>query len=93
MIISKRQFENIRITIYVVFFVTGILQCVLPMKYLCDNENVSCFLCGMRHAVDYLLAFEIKKAYVSNPLILSGFLILIDTFFIFIKRLSFKFKK
>lgn len=89
--IERKEFENIRIEIYIIFQVTGILQCILPLKYLCDYNEYSCIMCEMRHAIDYVLQLDFRNAYKSNPLIFLiiaiGILMIIDTSFIVFKRI------
>ena len=60
---KKRIFENSRIISYFVIIFAGILQCTLPFTYFCDSGEYSCLLCGMRHAIDYILQFDFYNAY------------------------------
>ena len=79
-------FKKARLTFYTVLVVAGIIVCKLPFQYLCDYEGYSCIFCGMRHAVDYLLALDFKNAIASNPLILGVGIILVDVLHIFIRN-------
>lgn len=90
--IDRKEFENLRVEIYAIFQTVGILQCVLPFKYLCDYDNYSCVMCGMRRAIDYILQLDFRNAYNSNPLILVlvsvSLFMLIDTALIVFRRVK-----
>lgn len=79
-------FEKARLTFYAVLVAAGIIVCKLPFQYLCDYEGYSCIFCGMRHAVDYIVAFDFKNAVASNPLILGIGIILVDVLYIFVRN-------
>lgn len=89
---KKRIFENSRIISYFVIIFAGILQCTLPFTYFCDSGEYSCLLCGMRHAIDYILQFDFYNAYKSNPLIIViiaiGLLMIVDTVIIVFNRIK-----
>lgn len=88
---KKEALENVRIITYVVIFLAGILQCILPFNYLCDKNGFHCPPCGMRHAIDYVLELEFSQAYHSNPLIvvilLLACVMVVDTLVILINRI------
>lgn len=67
---KKRAFEDVRITIYITLIVNGLfIQYIAPFHYLCDYNNYSCVLCGMRYAIDSILDGNFTEAYQSNKLI------------------------
>lgn len=87
-------FENARLTFYSVLVVAGVIACKLPFQYLCDYEGYSCIFCGMRQAVDYVLAADFQNAVLSNPLVLCIGVVAADMLYILIKKVMRKnFKK
>ena len=88
----KQLFSEIRIIVYCVIVLSGILSCTIPFRYLCDFDGYSCPLCGMRHAIDYVLKFDFISAYKSNPLIvlvvLSGVWMITDCIAITLKQIK-----
>ncbi len=94
---KKRIFENSRIISYFVIIFAGVLQCILPFTYFCNSGEYSCLLCGMRHAIDYILQFDFFNAYKSNKLIIVLILIacfmILDTAIIVFNRITEKYGK
>lgn len=95
--IERKEFENIRIELYGAFQAAGILQCLLPLKYVCDYDEYHCAMCGMRHAIDHILRFDFYNAYKSNPFVylfmMLGLFMVVDTTVILIRRKRGKEKK
>lgn len=92
MINRKIAFENVRLTIYCVVLANGLfIQYFAPFNYLCDKNNVTCAMCGMRKAIDCILKLDFVSAYQSNPyiiiLIVVFLVIVIDTICIFYNRI------
>ena len=90
-----RAFESVRIIIYLVMIGNGLLiQYVLPFHYLCDLQNYSCAMCGMRHAVNYMLRFQFTDAYRANHyivgLVIMLCLMICDMIHILYKRIVVK---
>lgn len=90
---KRIAFENVRIIIYVVVIVNGLfIQYIAPFHYLCDYDGYSCFMCGMRYAVDEVLKGNFSNAYQSNPIIVVLIVFLLfslgDTIYILCKRLK-----
>lgn len=95
---KKTGFESVRIIIYAVLILNGLfVQYIAPFHYLCDYEGYSCPLCGMRTAIDLLLALDWNGAVESNPLVIAiaivFCLMLIDTGIIFYRRLQRRFSR
>ena len=70
-------FENVRMILYAVVIINGLfIQYIAPFHYLCDYDNYSCIMCGMRYAVDEMMKGHIFDAYQSNHfiIVLLGFL-------------------
>lgn len=69
-------FENVRMILYAVVIINGLfIQYIAPFHYLCDYDNYSCIMCGMRYAVDEMMKGHIFDAYQSNHfiIVLLGF--------------------
>lgn len=67
---EHRAFQSIRITIYMAVVINGILvQFINPFRYLCDYEADFCIFCGMRTAINLIIAGKFDLAYKSNKLI------------------------
>ena len=84
-------FENVRMILYAVVIINGLfIQYIAPFHYLCDYDNHSCIMCGMRYAVDEMMKGHIFDAYQSNHfiIVLLGFLFffLCDTIHILYTR-------
>lgn len=88
---KSKSFEESRIIVYLVVVFVGIMQCILPIKYLCNYKGFSCPMCGIRHAVDYILIGDFKSAFECNPLIIAVTIallfMLLDILNITVKRL------
>lgn len=68
---KRRVFQEVRINIYIAIIINGLLiQFINPFHFLCDNESISCMFCGMRTAINLIIAGEINLAYKSNRLII-----------------------
>ena len=66
----KRALEECRIAIYVSFTLSALLYSyVLPVHDQCELGNTTCMMCGMRHAIYYLIHLEPSRAFQCNKLI------------------------
>lgn len=77
--------------LYAAVIINGLfIQYIAPFHYLCDYDNYSCIMCGMRYAVDEMMKGHIFDAYQSNHfiIVLLGFLFffLCDTIHILYTR-------
>ena len=92
-------FENVRMILYAAVIINGLfIQYIAPFHYLCDYDNYSCIMCGMRYAVDEMMKYALSSfhlrhifdAYQSNHfiIVLLGFLFffLCDTIHILYTR-------
>ncbi len=68
---KKDAVESVRLTVYGVLVINGIfIQYFAPFHYICDYNEQTCVMCGMRTAVNLWLSGDFSAAIESNPLIL-----------------------
>lgn len=89
---KKKSFDEVRIITYIVVIISGIISWIAPFRYICASDEYTCLFCGMRHAIVYLLQFDFKNAYSSNPLvilvIIAGIWMVFDSTMIIRRRLN-----
>ncbi len=96
---NKREaFNEIRLIVYAVIVVNGIyIQYFAPFHTLCELEQNSCLMCGMRQAINLLLLLDFYGAYRSNHgiivIIIFACVMIIDVVFIFKNHRSKEFRE
>ncbi len=68
----QRALEECRIAIYVSFSLSALLYSyVFPVHDQCELGHTSCMMCGMRHAIYFLIHLQPFRAFQCNKLILA----------------------
>ena len=62
-------FRQIRFSLYLAFFLNGLVQLIVPFQYRCNITSEECFACGLRTAITLFLQGRFSEAYQSNKLI------------------------
>lgn len=88
---NKAVWRTVRFSLYFAFFLSAVLiQWIAPFQYKCNFTDEKCFACGMRTAIDRLLAGDFASAYRSNRLIvlviLAGIAVAVDVGRYFYRR-------
>ena len=87
----KEIIREVRYSIYLTIIISFIFfQWLVPFKYKCNIENITCFACGLRTAVDFLFQGNVLEAYNSNklivPLIVLFVIITIDVLLYLLRK-------
>lgn len=72
------SFYTARRITYVVVFAMVAFSFVAPIHYVCDEDGVSCFACGLRTGLIALMRLDIGGAAIANPLSIAiGLLVIL----------------
>ena len=88
-----QSFIEARIILYIVLVINFVVVYKLsPFNSLCDEGMNACLMCGMRNAVDRIIAFDFLGAYNSNKyiviILLCFIFIIVDCAYMCVKKLK-----
>ena len=88
-----QSFIEARIILYVVLVINFVVVYkISPFNSLCDEGTNHCLMCGMRNAVDKLIALDFSGAYNSNEYIVIVLLcfvfIIADCMYMCVKKVK-----
>lgn len=66
---DRDVFRQVRFSVYFALALNAAIIQIAPFQFRCSLPGCSCFACGLRTAVNFLLRGRFSQAYRSNKLI------------------------